>query len=653
MKRILWLPATALLALAACERSSTAVEEEVATVQVMPDQRVLAVSETLQMTAVVRDEGGEEPSDERMADLAWSTSNGAVATVSADGLVTGVAPGTATIRASLEEVEGTVQVTVAPAPAACSTAGAVRSLDVGGSVVLGGVQAATVCLDGGATGKEYVAVPFHAGDLNAGLFTVQMAAQNSISVLVTSPGVSPSLSLAGGRAPDEDFHQGLRARAERALAPYVDDALRVGRGNADGLRPSFTLDLRNAQVGQQVTVNTSVESCGQPSNRTGRVVAVGTRSVVLADVSNPSGGLTDAQYASFAAGFDTLVYPTITAAFGDPNDVDKNGKVAIFYTSAVNALTPPGSSSYVGGFFHPRDLFPTKTQDGLSACEGSNFAEMFYMLVPDPTGSVNNNVFSRDLVLQTSLGTIAHEFQHLINASRRLYNVRTTHWNEETWLNEGLSHIAEEVMFYHMSGLAPRQNLGPDQITASARVRSAFVSYMDQNFRRFESYLEDHENQSPYDAASSDDNDLATRGATWSFLRYAADHRASGTDAALWRDLVEADVTGFANLQQALGTDPRPMVRDWTTSVFTDDAVSGLEARFTQPSWRYRSFFNTYPVTTRNLAGGGQTSVMIKSGSGTYGRFGVAPAQTATFTARTSTGAPLPSQVYVTIVRTR
>ena len=95
------------------------------------------------------------------------------------------------------------------------------------------------------------------------------------------------------------------------------------------------------------------------------------------------------------------------------------------------------------------------------------------------------------MVLQTSLGTIAHEFQHLINASRRLYVVETTHWNEETWLNEALSHVAEEVMFYRASGLAPRQNIGLDQIQPSGRASTAFGTYMDQNIRRYQRYLED------------------------------------------------------------------------------------------------------------------------------------------------------------------
>jgi hypothetical protein len=275
------------------------------------------------------------------------------------------------------------------------------------------------------------------------------------------------------------------------------------------------------------------------------------------------------------------------------------------------------------------------------------------MLVPDPQGTVNNNAFSRDLILQTSLGTIAHEFQHLINASRRLYVVGTTHWNELTWLNEGLSHIAEEVLFYRASGLAPRQNLSSAQVQGDPRARAAYANYMDQNIRRYQRYLENHENESPYDSAENDNNDLATRGASWAFLRYAADRRTAGAESELWRDLVDNSVTGFANLQQALGADPRPLVRDWTTSVYTDDIVSGVEARFTQPSWRFRTFFGNWPLVTRNLANGNGVNVMIKSGSGAFARFGVAPATVAAFTARRANGEPLPSSVYVTVVRTR
>jgi hypothetical protein len=497
-----------------------------------------------------------------------------------------------------------------------------------------------------------VAVPFNAGDPDPGLLAVRMTGQFIVPVAPGVPSLAPSLSLEGGRAQDMEFHERLRGRAERELARHVGAALRTGGEAGDGMRPSLAVNLRSPSLGQTVTVNTSLESCDNPVNRTGRVVAIGTRSIVLADEANPAGGLTAADYASMAMGFDTLVYPLVTQTFGEPRDVDGNGKVVIFYTSAVNALTPPGSSAFVGGFFHPRDLFPLRDRDGLAACQNTNYAEMFYMLVPDPQGAVNKNVYTRENILQTSLGTIAHEFQHLINASRRLYVVKTTHWNEETWLNEGLSHISEEVLFYHVAGLAPRQNVNATLVQSNARVQKAFASYMDQNIRRYQRFLEEHETQSPYFVPGTG-NDLAMRGASWAFLRYAADRRASGNDTELWRDLVDGDVIGLANLQQALGADPRPLVRDWTTAVFTDDVVPNLEARFTQPSWNFRSFFGNFPASTRNLAANGENTVLLRSGSGAYARFGVAPSLTGTFAARRTGGEPLPSQVYVTIVRTK
>jgi hypothetical protein len=650
MKRfILWAPVAALVALAACENSPSAGDAGIASVQLMPDERVLAVGETLTLELEVRDDDGEEPTS-RLDEIQYSSSNPGVAQVSAAGMVTGTGVGTATITAELEDVSGSIQVTVAAAPAPCSTPAAVRSLELGASMVLGGIQAAVICLDGGTTGREFVAVPFYADSLSAGTLQVRVGGTGVVPVLSASASMSPGLAPVRARARDEDWHQQLRVRAGRELQRHVDAAIGTG-ARRDGLRPSAVINLQNPTVGQQVQVNTGIESCASPSMRTARVAAVGTRSVVLADVANPAGGLTDAEYAHFAASFDTLVYPVVTQAFGVPEDVDQNGRVIIFYTSAVNALTPQGSNAYVGGFFHPRDLFPTQASDGLSACAVSNYAEMFYMLTPDPSGTINGNAFPRDLVLETSIGTIAHEFQHLINASRRLYVLGTTNWNEKTWLNEALSHVSEELMFYHVSGLSPRQNLASADVQASEARLQAYRSYMDQNIRRYERYLEDPEAQSPYDADADDDNDLATRGAGWAFLRYAADRQA-GADEALWKDLVDASVTGFANLQQALGTDPRPWIRDWTVSVYTDDVVTGVDPRYTQPSWRFRTFLSPWPLQTRNLAAGQQT-VFLKSGSGAFIRFRVPPTVVAPITATIETGAPLPSAVYVTVVRTR
>ena len=74
-----------------------------------------------------------------------------------------------------------------------------------------------------------------------------------------------------------------------------------------------------------------------------RVAAASSAALILDDQTNPSGGFTDAEYASFAAAFDTVVNPLDTQAFGTPTDLDQNSRVIILFTRAVNELTPAGS----------------------------------------------------------------------------------------------------------------------------------------------------------------------------------------------------------------------------------------------------------------------------------------------------------------------
>jgi len=94
---------------------------------------------------------------------------------------------------------------------------------------------------------------------------------------------------------------------------------------------------KDIRIGALVRLNVnSNEPCANPDYRIGRVVAKGTHAVVVADTANPSGGLTDAEYRRVAEQFDELVHPVVTQAFGEPADVDRNGRVVVFYTRAVN-----------------------------------------------------------------------------------------------------------------------------------------------------------------------------------------------------------------------------------------------------------------------------------------------------------------------------
>jgi hypothetical protein len=87
----------------------TAPKVAVATVSVTPPTSVLAPGSTVQLQATTQDASGATLSGR---EIAWSSSNNDLATVSQAGLVTGVAEGSVTITASSEGKSGTAAVAV-------------------------------------------------------------------------------------------------------------------------------------------------------------------------------------------------------------------------------------------------------------------------------------------------------------------------------------------------------------------------------------------------------------------------------------------------------------------------------------------------------------------------------------------------------------
>lgn len=296
----------------------------------------------------------------------------------------------------------------------------------------------------------------------------------------------------------------------------------VTRTNSTDFIPN---PLGPVAVGDLVKLNVNGDSsCNGAVYHTARVVAISNKAIILSDTLNPRNGFTTADYQRFATRFDTLVYPLDVANFGEPLDIDKNGHIAILFTRAVNELTPPRSNSYVGGFVFSRDLFPNTQTPRAQACAGSNQGEYFYMLAPDPTGVVNGNIRTTGFVDSATVAVLAHEFQHLINATRRLY-VNNSPVFEDKWLDEGLAHIAEELLYYRESGYTPRSNLDIAGIHATVARIGEFASDMNGNAARYRSYLNASSQNSPYSLNDS----LATRGAAWSLLRYSVD-RLNATD---------------------------------------------------------------------------------------------------------------------------
>jgi hypothetical protein len=610
-------------------------------VELTPGVDTLVSGGTQQLGVTVRTAVGNVLLD----DVSFGTSDAAVATVDGDGLVTAVGPGSVTITATSGPRTGTATLEICP------------DLAVGGVYTAVMPDASGICFAGGASGNaEYTYMPVNLSTSAALSLTLTGSGIVAVTGPPTpyrAPGTGTGLrSLDTSTLEAADALHATMLERDRALGQQLmargDTRVQRGRG---GRGPRALIVPGTPTVGDLWTLNVASGCSGTRDDRTGRVVSIGTHIIIVADTMNPPGGFTTAQYDSIRLEFDSLAYPVDTAAFGGPTDLDTNGRVVAFYTRAVNELSPPASSVVVNGFFSSRDLFSSAP----TSCPKSNEGEMFYMLVPDPTGAVNSNVRTVSFVRGGTVGTMAHEFQHLINAARRVY-INEAPGFEEVWLNEGLSHVAEELMFYRTSvGLAPRGNIIVTQLTtgpnASRRV-AAFNSYANPNYGRLRSWL-----QRPDTAGAFKNTDvLAVRGVTWSFLRYAAD-RAGGTEATTWFNLVNSQTSGKANLQAVFGVDPDTWLRDYTAAMYADDAVAGVSPEYTNLSWSYRSIYGalngSYQLVPRNLSNGtGLTLSYSRSGGTAYARFGVPTGGFAGITALSGGVAPT-SPYALIVVRTK
>jgi hypothetical protein len=505
---------------------------------------------------------------------------------------------------------------------------------------------------GGSTGGTFVAVVVNLGldTLGKSGFSlratgVQEAPRGPFSA--RAPRVDDARTEASRLVRDEAFEARLRDRERSELTGRFAAARRWNAATVPSLPTTVT-------VGQLVDINVNATSaCTNPIRHPARVMAIGTKAIILNDTLNPKPGFTTADYQRFAARFDTLVYPMDVAAFGEPTDIDKNGHIAIVFTRAVNELTPRGATSYVGGLTFSRDLFPQIATPRAEACAASNEGEYFYLMAPDPTGTINGNRRSNAFVDSNSTGVIAHELVHLINASRKLYVNTSAPKFEEKWLDEGLAHVAEELLFYRESGLAPRSNLTYQSLIQSNRVRFAYLNDMSGNANRYRDYLFAPANGSPFKAGDS----LSTRGAAWSLLRYLAD-RAGSSDGNLWSRLVDNSAVGMANLQSVFGDVP-PLLRDWSVSHVIDDSP-GASAEQSQRSWNWHSVFGgqdgtaaLYPLPINGMspATGTYTGTVVAGGSSYY-TFTVPAEGTATLNLSGQAGAT-GSNLQLVIVRTK
>jgi hypothetical protein len=639
------------------------------------------VGDTVRITSLLKDEFANNVTDFVPA---FTVADPTLVSVDDVGLVKALRKGdTTTVFVSASGRSDTVSVRVAAVgESPCTDTAPASSPAIGDPTTATGSY---ICLTGPATASaEYTVIAYNSSSdggtsIVGSILAHGVAAPPSTSRAPTASTLRASRAvIAEGTTPaaarpglDETFHLRLLENARgkgnlyRASRAARDAMLSRSRPSGTGLTPSMSrADIpAGAAVGDVVSLNVSEEPCTNAIIRGFKVAAVGAKSIVLADTLNPVSGFSNADYARFAARFDTLVYPLDVGAFGAPSDIDQNTKVAILFTKYVNELTPPDAAYFVGGFFHPRDLIlKTGTADDF-LCATSNEGEMFYMLVPDPSGAVNGNRHSLGFVDTLTTSVLAHEFQHLINFSRRLYVLPGAFQNsEETWLNEGLSHLAEELLYYRETGIQPRQNLGDQGIRSNSAQYQLWKADAGSNFSRLLDYISDPAVASPLDP----DDALATRGATWAFLRYAVD-RLFPSDAGVWARFTNTQSFGLAAIDEALLTDTRPVLADFAVANYLDDLGISSDPRYTHQSWNYRDIFSNtfgsratgvfvplgkYPILLTGLTDNVTTFIDVRGSSAGYYRLSVPAGREALLTFASGQGAPNPLLRFI-VVRTQ
>lgn len=394
-------------------------------------------------------------------------------------------------------------------------------------------------LEGGEAPREYV-VAVSSASLTASSNTpmeVLIRAADAADASISAPA---GLDRGGWRA-SELSREERASLGESVLKRTIRRELRRvgarpagdGRAGVPGVQFSRTA-AQPPQVGDTLRFTLGFDDleADAPCTDTASVIVsvareVGERFVLAEDTAVATAFTNEAARESFygelSAELDDRVYPTDSAYFGEPSDLDGNERVVVLFTKDVNDLSEPGGDTFVAGFFFSGDLADEET------CPVGNQGELLYILAPDPDGVFGDTV-SVTFAKRNARGVVSHEFQHLITAAQRVFDPGAFANLEETWLSEGFSHVAEEVSGLAVGNLPVRSNLTLAETADTNEAFETFVSFHFPNFLRLRAFFADPSDTQAL--ATEDPNDLGSlrmRGFSWTLLRWAADRFVSAS----------------------------------------------------------------------------------------------------------------------------
>jgi hypothetical protein len=400
-------------------------------------------------------------------------------------------------------------------------------------------------------------------------------------------------------------------------------------------------------VGEQLTFDVcSSASCDEFVQVTATARSVGNRVAIYVDNNAPAGGYSNPDLDRVRNLFDQYLYPIDTVAFGRESDIDGNGVVSVLLTPRVNALSPDCNDTgrVILGYFFGADLLPRSSSN-----PGSNEAEVFFGLVPDPGNAACT--ITTDEANSRLPATFIHEFQHMISFNQHVL-VRGG-VSEDTWLNEGLSHFAEELG----GRLIPNS-----ECPSSTSCAQEFLGLGDLS-NAFE-YLARPDSFFLIEPGNSTGS-LEERGANWLFVRWLADHFGSDSiqGTSLTRALVNTNQIGSTNVASRTGVDFSILVGEWQLTNYLDDlpSFSATGSRLRYKSWNFRFAADSngipYPLVPDSTDGTDYGhSGTLRAGSGRHVRVVQGPgAPGVDLRLTNATGGALPSSIEprIALVRIR
>ncbi len=273
-----------------------------------------------------------------------------------------------------------------------------------------------------------------------------------------------------------------------------------------------SIGFKAAALGATETfrVLSSLSSTSSYAEVEARVRCVGDEVVfyVDTDVEGTDSDLATADMNDLCEDFDRIAGEE-QVLLGASSDKDADGKVHVLMTPQINRLGALGGG-IITGYFYAGDLY-----DRSGSNQVSNEREIIYTLVPDPDGD-HGTAISQDFAMDNLLpAVLPHELQHAISYNQHVFVSGGS--PEENWLNEGMSHLMEDVMGHGV-----------------------------ENPSRYAMFLS---SPSSYGLVTQSSPNLMERGASYLFLRYLYEQADDG--AAFLRALEATELNGVSNLETA------------------------------------------------------------------------------------------------------